>query len=495
MTGSLKVDFLGGEAERRARRSTAVMAAAFSVIVGLLASIGAGASYRAAKSGATVFEEVGNLPVIAEIRRLAWGDGAGKGLETPDNRLNILLLGVGGEGHDGAQLTDTILVASVDLNARKIGLVSIPRDMAFPLGGGRFMKINAVNAYAEQSHPGAGARETANAFAELFAMRIDHVVRVDFKGFETFIDTLNGVEVEVERSFTDNEYPTDDFKWQSVSFEKGRQRMDGATALRFVRSRHGTNGEGSDFARSARQQKVLLAVRDKLLSRSTLANPERTVKLYEAVAKNVQTDLSPWDLVKLAPLAQGFSRDSVVTTVLTDAPDGELTPSNVEGAFMLFPKKQDWSEIREIVRDPFKTREERLAVYKPESDVRLEIKNGTYRNGFASLIKERLAQIGYRVEAVSNAGFRGYEKTVIFDLTNGAKSKELARLKKLLDANVSTTVPSWLANSSTAGPAIGGDRTVLGEGLKTEHLNATNTDFLIVLGDSSLGILDALGGP
>ncbi|OGL73652.1 hypothetical protein A3E39_02140 [Candidatus Uhrbacteria bacterium RIFCSPHIGHO2_12_FULL_60_25] len=488
MAGLLKVDFLGGEAERRARRTTAFLAVGFSVGVGLLAAIGAGASYRAATLGTTVFEEVGNLPVIAEIRRLAWGDESDGESVTPDNRLTFLFLGIGGEGHDGSQLTDTILVASVDLTSKKIGIVSLPRDLAFPLGGGRFMKMNAVNAYAEQSHPGNGARDTADALAELFAVRIDHVVRVDFSGFEAFVDALGGIDVDVERSFTDNEYPTDDYKWKSVSFEKGRQRMDGATALQFVRSRHGGNGEGGDFARAARQQKVLVATKDKLISKGTFTNPQRVVKLYEAVAKNIQTDLSPWAIVKLAPFAQGFSKDDIASTVLTDGPEGELTPANVEGAFMLFPKKQDWSEVREIVRDPFKTKEERLATFKPESDVRIEIKNGTYRNGFAGLVKDKLSGIGYQVSTVGNAAFRGYERTVIFDLTNGAKPSELARLKKLLDANVSTTLPSWLTNSSTNGA----DRAVVGEGLQPEQVNATNTDFLIVLGDSSLGIVDTL---
>ncbi|HWQ99916.1 MAG TPA: LCP family protein [Candidatus Methylomirabilis sp.] len=485
MTGLIKVDFLGGEAERRTRRSTAWIAVGFSVAVGLLAAIGAGASYRAAARGTTVFEEVGNLPVIAEIRRLAWGSTAADDAGTPDNRITFLLLGVGGEGHEGAQLTDTILLASVDLATKKIGIVSLPRDLAFPLGGGRFMKINAVNAYAEQSHPGAGARDTADALSELFTVRIDHVARVDFKGFASFIDAMGGVDIDVDRSFTDNEYPTENYKWKSISFEKGRQHMDGATALQFVRSRHGSNGEGSDFARSARQQKVVLAVKEKLLSKGTFGNPQRIVKLYEAVANNVQTDLSPWNLVKLAPLAQDFSKDDITTTVLTDGPGGELLPSNVEGAFMLFPKKQDWSEIREIVQDPFKTKEERIAGFKPSTDVRVEIKNGTYRNGFAGLVKDRLTAIGYRVDAVGNAGFRGYEKTVIFDFTNGGKPTDLARLKKLLDANVSTTAPSWLSNSSTAT-----NRTVVGEGLRAEHVNATNTDFLIVLGDSSLGIVE-----
>jgi LCP family protein required for cell wall assembly len=485
----LKIDFLGTETERKARRTTTLIAVGFSVVVGLLAAIGAGASYRAAAHGTTVFEEVGNLPVIAEIRRLAWGSGSDTSLQTPDNRITFLMLGIGGEGHDGAQLTDTILLASVDMTTKKIGIVSIPRDLAFPLGGGKFMKINAVNAYAEQSHPGNGARETANAFQELFGVRIDHVIRLDFRGFAMFIDALGGLDINVERSFTDNQYPTDDFgpnpyKWQAVTFKQGSEHMDGARALMYVRSRHGSNGEGSDFARSRRQQIVMVAVKQKLLSRGTLMDPQRLMKLYEAIAKNLQSDLTAWDLVKLAPLAQGFSADQVVTNVLTDEPaTGELTAANVEGSFMLFPKKQDWSQLREIAQNPFQTKEEHSAVLKPETTVNVEIRNGTHVNGFANQVQYELVREGYRINNIGNAEFRGYDRTVIYDLTGGSMPKELSALRKLLDANVST------ASVTSDGSTTTSNRQIVGEGMEKEFINATNTDFLIILGDSSLGLI------
>lgn len=490
---SLKVDFLNGETERRAQRTTAWMAVVFAVVVGLFAAVGAAASYRAVTYGTTVLEEVGNLPVIADIRRLAWG-ASGIGTNTPDDRLSILVLGIGGQGHAGSQLTDTILLATADLTEKRIGVVSVPRDLAYPLGSGRFMKINAVNAYAEQAHPGQGAEETAKAFAELFAVRIDHVLRVDFQGFITFIDALDGIDVNVERSFSDPEYPTDDDKWQTVRFEEGPQHMSGDRALMYVRSRHGTNGEGSDFARSRRQQLVMLAIRDKLLSLGTLTNPQRLLKLYQSVANNIQTDLSPWDMMKLAPLAQNLSKDKVTLNVLTDAADGELTPANVEGSFMLFPRKQDWSQIRDIMQNPFQTKEDRQAEDRPQTDVRLEIRNGTNATGFASDIAGRLEKVGYQVDAVGNASFRGYERTVIFDLTGGKKATELARLKQLLNANVSATLPSWVRAASN-GDATTSERIVLGEGLTPERIAATGTDFLIVLGESTRGIADHIGTP
>lgn len=484
------MDFLGGEAEQRARRNTAWTAVGFAVAVGIFAAIGAGASYRAATHGTTVFEEVGNLPVIAEIRRLAWGGGDAT---INSDRMTFLFLGVGGEGHAGSNLTDTLLIATADLKEHRIGITSLPRDLAFPLGGGRFMKINAVHAYAEQSHPGEGSKETAKAIEDLLSIRIDHVVRVNFNGFKDLVDAIDGIDVNVERSFTDNEYPTEDDKWQTVSFEKGVQHMNGSKALMFVRSRHGSNGEAGDFARNHRQQIVMLALREKLLSKGTLANPQKMLKLYETVASNIQTDLSPWDLVKLAPLATDFSAEKITSHVLTDGPKGELVPGNVDGSFMLFPRDQDWSEIRGILQDPFKSKEERLAGDRPQAPVMIEVRNGTNVTGFAGTVADKLAHVGYTVGVVGNAAYRGYERTVIYDLTNGAKSQELARLKRLLEANVSATVPNWVtANGAATTSGTGAAGSLYAEGRTKEQVSATSTDFLIILGESTRGIIDRI---
>jgi polyisoprenyl-teichoic acid--peptidoglycan teichoic acid transferase len=487
MSGPLKMDFLGGESERQARRSTAWTAGIFALVVGLFAAIGAGASYRTAVNGTNVLDELGNLPMISDLRRLAWGaDGEAAAID--GDRVTFLFLGTGGEGHAGSLLTDTILLATADLKEKKVGIVSIPRDVAYPLGGGKFMKINAVHAYAEQKNPGHGARDTADAMEELLQTDIDHVVRVDFQGFVTLVDAVGGIDVNVEHAFTDNEYPTEDDKWQTIRFEAGTQHMDGERALKYVRSRHGNNGEAGDFARNRRQQLAILGLKDKLLSAGTFTNPTRLLKLYEAVAQNVQTDLSPWDLVKLAPIAQDFSKENITLTVLTDAPDGELRPANIDGAFMLFPRQEDWSEIREIVADPFKTTEERVVDNSSTQPVTVEIRNGTYATGFAGTVSDKLTGLGFTVAGVGNAKFRGYEQTVIFDLTNGKKTDDLARLKRLLDANISTTIPQWVTDAAAHTDADDTLRVAV-DGEHQEEA-ATSTDFLIVLGDSSRGLIE-----
>lgn len=479
---SLKINFLASDAERKARRSTVIVAGIFTLFVGILSAVGAGASYQAASRGVSVFSDVGSLFSFAELKRLVWNDGnSGSGQDpfaTSDGNINILFLGIGGEGHDGSQLTDTIILASFNREQGKLGLVSVPRDLAYPLGGGRYEKINSVNAYEELDHPGEGAARTKDAFAKLFDTRIDRVVKVDFKGFESFIDALDGIDVTVEKTFTDHQFPTEDngpnpYKWTSVSFTKGVEHMDGRRALTYARSRHAAGGEGSDFARSRRQHLVIKAIRERLLSLGTLSNPKTISDLWTAVSSHVQTDFTAWDVLKLVPSVTKFSDIAMTNQVLTDDVSGELVAGNVDGAFMLFPRKSDWSEIRTIVRNPFESKQKATEEQKAKG-IAVEIRNGTNRTGFAAQVSALLESSGYLITGTGNAQHRTYERTVIYDLTNGTKLDELAKLKKMFDANVAAT--------------DGSKQIVLTDGSR-ENLSTSSAQFLVILGNSSLSLV------
>ncbi len=485
MKDRLRINLLDTEVDKVARRMTVIVAAIFTLLVGSLATLGAGASYRAANHGTNIFSEVGQFFAFSEIKRLILGESANSQsnpLETPDGRFNVLLLGIGGTGHEGSQLTDTIIFASFDKNTDRLGLVSLPRDLAFPLGGGRFQKINSVNAYYELEHPGEGAKLTAEAFERLLGVRLDKVVKIDFAGFEKLIDALGGIDVKIENSFTDNSFPTDTFgpnpyEWTSVSFEKGTEHMNGKRALTYVRSRHGTNGESSDFARSRRQQTVLSAIRERLLSLGTISNPKTITDIWSALSGNITTDLTAWDAIKLSPNLLSFSAENITNHVLTDAPGNELVAGTIDGAFMLFPRRADWSEIRDLVMNPFDSKQALTEASRPQEKIQLEIKNGTNRTGYAGLVASTLEKTGYLITATSNAKRRGYERTVIYDLTGGAKPNELAKLKKMLDANVATTAPDG--------------KILLSDGKTNESISETSTHFLIILGESSINLVSA----
>ncbi|MBU2566712.1 LCP family protein [Patescibacteria group bacterium] len=482
---SVHVDLLNTGSDKVQQKKTAIIAVFFACLVGILATIGAAASYRAASHGTSVFAEMRNLPVIAEFTHFATGEdnlgGNSAYAKTADDRINILFLGVGGDGHDGAQLSDTIILASYDTKSEKFAMLSIPRDLAYPIGNSQFRKINNLNAIYEAKYPGEGAKKTAEAISELLVIRIDHVIKIDFDGFATFIDALGGVDVDVEKSFTDSSYPAPGHLWKTVRFEAGQTHMDGNTALEFVRSRHGNNGEGSDFARSRRQQLVIQAVRDKLLSMGTLANPKKISELYNVISGNIQTDLSAWDMISLVPYVTKLDDGNITVRVLTDASDGELSPANVGGEYMLFPRKPDWSEIRTIAANPFVSKEDEKKLLMPASPIALEIKNGTNYEGYAYQVTQKLKSLGYNVPSFGNASHKGYERTVLYDLTGGKEPEELVRLKKILDADVSSATPQELTDSD--------ERAILTDDMAQERIKASSTQFLIILGESSLGLI------
>ena len=189
-----------------------------------------------------------------------------------ENRINMLLLGVGGHGHEGAYLTDTIIIASLQPDEGQAALLSIPRDLyvtSKELGGA---KVNAVYVLAEQEGLDGGT-VLKDALSESFGIPIHYYSRIDFDGFMHMIDLVGGVDVHVDRSFVDEKFPADNFQMQVVSFEQGDQHLDGLTALQYARSRHGNAGQGSDFARARRQQKILLALKNKLFAEKIYLKP------------------------------------------------------------------------------------------------------------------------------------------------------------------------------------------------------------------------------
>lgn len=260
-------------------------------------------------------------------------------LKQTDNRVNVLFLGIGGGKHDGPLLTDTIIYTSIDPKSAKLTLVSLPRDLWIPDLGA---KVNSAYSYGEGRRKGGGLILAKAVVEKILNQRIDYVLRIDFNGFVRAIDTVGGIEVQVERSFEDFQYPiagkeTDtcgyegsEFekratssailqafpcRFQHISFQEGKQRLLGEEALQFVRSRHGTGSEGTDFARSRRQEKVIEASKNKIFSLGTLLNPQRLVGLYDVFKDSIDTDIKQNeydDFIRLAKTMEKADTNSVV---------------------------------------------------------------------------------------------------------------------------------------------------------------------------------------
>ncbi|MDO8598623.1 MAG: LCP family protein, partial [bacterium] len=168
-----------------------------------------------------------------------------------EDRITVLLLGMGGEGHEGPLLTDTILIASVQPSTRHATLISIPRDLLIPTADGTREKVNAINAYAE-ARRGDGAATLRDALERTLALRIPYYVRVDFRGFVGLIEAIDGIDVDVERTLDDPQYPVTGMenapwadRFERLVIPAGQQHFTGALALKYVRSRHALGIEGS----------------------------------------------------------------------------------------------------------------------------------------------------------------------------------------------------------------------------------------------------------
>lgn len=266
---------------------------------------------------------------------------------TPDQKINLLLLGVGGGTHDGPDLTDTIIYANIDPNSKQVTLVSLPRDLWEP---GLGAKVNTVYAFAEQKEAGSGIEASKAMVKKIIGQPIDYAVKIDFNGFVKAVDMIGGLDITVDNTFDDYEYPlsgleadpcglTEDkiaslsaeiasgsatpvdafpCRYEHLHFDKGPTTMDGETALKYVRSRHGTGKEGSDFARSKRQEKVISAFKDKMLSVDTFLNPVKLINLTNVLQDSIKTDIKEEeydDFIKLAKKLEGAKIKSAVIDI------------------------------------------------------------------------------------------------------------------------------------------------------------------------------------
>lgn len=231
-----------------------------------------------------------------------------------DERVNVLLIGIDKTAARSATLTDTMMVVSLDPVAGTVSMVSIPRDMvSVPLGDGNVFgpKINGLLSYAERNEdefPDGGIAALQGALGALLGIQIDYYAQMDFDGFRTMVDAVGGIDVDVERAFSDPGYNGG----RGFSMTAGPHHLDGETALAYVRSRKG-DGE-SDFTRAARQQQVLLGMRDAAMSGGSLL--WELPGLLNAVGGTFRTDVPVALLPQLAAVADEMERDAVTRAVI-----------------------------------------------------------------------------------------------------------------------------------------------------------------------------------
>ncbi len=425
-------------------------AAAFMVLTLIVGGYFGGKAYLKAKQ---IFRGGGEAAALEE------GVDPSKLRGEGDGRVNILMLGRGGDGHEGADLTDTIIIASIDPVNKEAALLSIPRDLWVKPTNGGYTKINAVfanaknNAYANISQKDSSRDQKATdagfkALEEVIQTKIGIPIHyhgvIDFEGFKKAIDTVGGVDVNVTEPNTVAETMYLDGHNYKLSVDVGQQHFDGTRALAYSRSRH-TSARG-DFDRSERQRLIMVALKNKIMSAGNYSNRLKVNHLMSDFGNHIQTNLSTGEVMRLYQIGQGLDSSKIASVGLADPPNNFVTTGMIDGQSVVMPRAgiDNFKEIQNFVRNRLKDS------FLAQENASVAIFNGTGVTGLASKTADELKSYGYNVVSVADAPTSNYQSTIIVDLRNGAKKYTKNYLEKRFSSTVAASVPDQNINPGTA---------------------------------------------
>lgn len=425
-----------------ALRSTAVLVVLVLLAGGFLITKGAFKIHKVFKGGGTA------AALQADVKpELLRGEG--------DGRVNILLMGKGGLGHDGPDLTDTMLLASIDPVNKSATLVSIPRDLWVSVGSGS-TKINAVYANAKNRSLNTAPKDTDKAqragvdaveqvVSQVLGVPVHYYVMVDFAGFKQAVDTVGGVDINVPEELAVSEWLWDETTGKNYHLQvgAGMQHFDSTRALFFTRSRH-TSARG-DFDRAERQRLFIQALSHKVLSAGTYTNPVKLSQLMDAFGNHVATDFSPNSALRLADIGKSIG-NNIQSIGLADPPNNYVRTDNVDGLSVVRPRAGfgDYSEIQNYIRNTLKD------PYLAKENATVLVLNGTDIAGLATKQSDMLKGYGYNVVGAADAPTHDYANTILVDMTGGKKPFTKNYLEKRLDTKATVRLPDSTIQTNNA---------------------------------------------
>jgi LCP family protein required for cell wall assembly len=369
-----------------------------------------------------------------------------------DSRINILLLGVGGPGHDGADLTDTIMLASIDPITNKVALLSIPRDLWVNIPNSGSRKINEAYYYGKLNSTAKTSlgkhQDGVNLLDKTLQPIVDGVpihyhVLLDFAAFKQMVDAVGGITVNVPEALYD---PT--IAWEnhgeSVIASKGPQDFNGQKALLYVRSRE----TSSDFARGERQRLVIAALKQKVFSAGTFSNPIKISSLLDSLGRNVYTDFSSTDIKCLYHQTSTVPSTAITSLDMVTPPNNLLTTANMHGISIVEPRAglYDYNAIHTFLHNSLK---DGLIVRENSA---VSVYNATATPGLATSQSTLLKSYGYRVTTVDNATTSSAPaSTIIVDLSGGTSKYTRHYLERRYGVTAVSKLPSDYGITPQAG--------------------------------------------
>ena len=374
-----------------------------------------------------------------------------KGEDT--GRVNILLAGNSADdpGHDGANLTDSIMIVSIDVQNHTAFLLSVPRDLWVDIPGYGHAKINEAyvdgqaGSFSDPGFPKGGMGLLEEVVEQNLGININYYGLIDYNAFRDAVDAVGGVDVNIQSPDPRGLYdPSIDWTTHGplVRLTNGVHHLTGEQALDLARARGDAYGSygfpRSDFDRTEHQREMLLALKSKVASAGVLANPIALGNLFDSVGKNVSTDFTLGEVRRLYDIGKNIANTSIQSVGLNDANGQNLlanyTSPNGESALIPAAGIDDFSTIKAYLT--------RLTSNNPvlREGANVVVLNGTNVSGLAARAKTTLMAKDITVSAVGDAVAPSTTTTII-DTSNAQKPATLQLLKQLYGTNVTTANP------------------------------------------------------
>lgn len=386
-------------------------------------------------------------------------------------RVNILLAGNSADdpGHNGANLTDSIMLVSIDTRNHKMFMLSIPRDLWVKVDGSGHQKINEAyvtgqdNDFSEDGYPSGGMGQLEQVVSQDLGVPINYYALIDYNALKQAVDAVGGIDITVKSDDPRGLYdPNIDWTTHGplVKLSNGPHHLNGQQALDLARARGDAYNSygfaGSDFDRTEHQREMLVALKSKAVSAGTVSNPNKLSKLSDAIGSNVKTDFTLPEVHRLYDLTKDISGNNIKSLSLNDDGGKNLLKgyATPQGQSALIPAAgvDNWYDIQSFVN--------RQTSSNPvvQEDARVVVLNGTTSDGLASKVKKQLNSQHIIVSKVGDATGQ-HSVTSIIDVSEGKKPATKAALVKKFGNHLTTVNP---------------------------YAGIYDADFIIVLGDDQI---------
>ena len=348
-----------------------------------------------------------------------------------NNRINILFLGTGGEGHSGGELTDTIMIASIKPQEKEAALLSFPRDMYVQIPETNInTKINAIKVFGDKSAKKNGIDLIKKVANEISGLDIHYYVQLDFQGFTKIIDDLGGIDVYLETDINDPTYPNFNRGYDPFYISKGWHHLDGATALKVARSRHSKMG---DFDRIQRQQAIIKSTKQKMFEKYTKFDVITFKNILNSLSGNMKTDIQLKELPRFYKIAKETKNHRI--TAKTIDTKTYLNRTHIGMGYTLQAKDDSYDQIKNLSENIFdiEISQERIELIQKEG-ADIEIRNGTGTLDLANKVAQDLEELGYRIINSTNIDSPEFSGVQIYDNSENSKPNTLEFLKEKFNA-------------------------------------------------------------